>query len=237
MIILYDIYQKSNFMWFQKKMITPKQCRAARALLNWSQPQLAQKCGIHVQTISNFEHETGTPTQRTLNKIVHILTLNGIEFIEDGVREVRNLTILTGTEGFQTFLDDVYQTALLNGTKNNPCKIYLSNVTHSNWIKWAGPEKWQQHVYRMTKDKDIMDVRIIVREKDYHFPADAYAQYKWFPKHLFNDKSFYAYHDKLAFLDFQPDSLQVTIIRHSEFAEGYRTLFGIAWDHVAKTPK
>ncbi|MFA7275435.1 MAG: helix-turn-helix transcriptional regulator [Pseudobdellovibrionaceae bacterium] len=217
-------------------MITSKQCRAARALLAWSQPDLAQKCGIHVQTISNFEHETSTPTQRTLSKIAQVMELNGIEFIEDGVREVRNLTILSGTEGFQAFLDDVYQTAMLYGTEKKPCEIYLSNVTHGNWIKWAGEEKWAQHVNRMIKDKGVMDVRIIVREKDFNFPARAYAQYKWFPKRLFNDKSFYAYHDKLAFLDFQQDEVHITIMRHTDFAEGYRTLFNIAWDHVAQIP-
>lgn len=218
-------------------MITPKQSRAARALLNWSQPDLAQKCGIHVQTISNFEHETSTPTQRTLSKIARILELNGIEFIENGVREVHNLTILNGAEGFQTFLDDVYQTAIIYGTDKKPCEIYLSNVTHSNWIKWAGETKWTQHVQRMIKDKKVMDIRIIVQENDFHFPAGAYAQYRWFPKRFFNDKSFYAYHDKLAFLDFQPDNVHITIMRNADFAEGYRTLFSIAWDHVAQIPE
>lgn len=217
-------------------MITAKQCRAARALLTWSQPELAQKCGIHVQTISNFEHGTGTPTQKTLAKLCHTLELAGIEFIESGVREAKNLTVLNGSSGFQTFLDDVYQTALQHGTRKKPCEIFLSNVIHQNWIKWAGEEKWEHHTARMTKDRDLMDVRIIVRENDLNFPARDYAQYKWFPAAIFNDKSFYAYHNKLAFLDFQPDNVQVTIMRHANFAEGYRTLFQIAWHQIAKMP-
>lgn len=29
------------------QIITAAQCRAARALLNWSQPNLAERCGIY----------------------------------------------------------------------------------------------------------------------------------------------------------------------------------------------
>jgi hypothetical protein len=56
------------------------------------------------------------------------------------------------------------------------------------------------------------------------------------PKELFNDKSFYSYHDRLAFINFKEDDVEITIIRQMAFAEGYRTLFQIAWDNFAITP-
>ncbi len=61
-------------------LITPAQCRAARALLNWSQPELAKRCDMHVQTISAFESDTGSPTKKTLQKIGEIFEYSGIEF-------------------------------------------------------------------------------------------------------------------------------------------------------------
>lgn len=61
-------------------LITPAQCRAARALLNWSQPDLAERCGMNVQTISAFEKESGSPTKTTLQKITEVLEFNGIQF-------------------------------------------------------------------------------------------------------------------------------------------------------------
>ncbi len=61
-------------------LITPAQCRAARALLDWSQPDLAERCGMHVQTISAFESETGSPTKNTLQKISEVLEQSGVEF-------------------------------------------------------------------------------------------------------------------------------------------------------------
>ena len=88
----------------------------------------------------------------------------------------------------------------------------------------------------MAENKDIMDVRIIVRENDWDFPASAYSQYKWVPAKMFNDKSFYSYHDKLAFLNFKGDDVEIMIIRHPDFAEGYRNLFRISWDQVATFP-
>lgn len=65
------------------QIITPAQCRAARALLNWSQPELAERCDIHVQTISNFEKESFTPSKTTLGKIISVLGVAGIEVTED----------------------------------------------------------------------------------------------------------------------------------------------------------
>jgi transcriptional regulator with XRE-family HTH domain len=75
------------------RTLTSKQCRAARSLLAWSQPDLAQSSGVHVQTISNFEQEHSTPSRRTLEKISGTLELAGIEFIEGGVREAETVTI------------------------------------------------------------------------------------------------------------------------------------------------
>lgn len=219
------------------KIITPSQCRAARALLNWGQPELGQRCSIHKQTISNFESERSTPSKGTLEKIIDVFELAGVEFIKGGARERDHVTTLTGRDGFSAFLDDVYQTATQNGSKKTPCEIYLSNVIHDNWIKWMGAEKWKKHIKRMTDNKDIMDVRIIVKEGDNNFPAESYSQYKWFPAPLFNDKSFYSYHDKLAFLNFEKDDVKITIMRQFEFAEGYRTLFEIAWNQAKTPPK
>lgn len=220
------------------KYISASQCRAARGLLNWAQPELAERCDVHVQTISAFENGGSTPSARTLKRLTEILEGAGIAFTDrDGLhRKESNITKYHGPEGFESFLDDVYLTAIRTGTKKNPCEIYLSNVHHQNWIKWMGKKKWENHTQRMIKEKDVMDVRIIVKEGDRNFPAGAYSKYKWFPVGLFNDKSIYSYENKLAFLNFQKDDVEVTIMHQPEFAQGYRTLFKIAWDCFAKDP-
>jgi transcriptional regulator with XRE-family HTH domain len=221
------------------KYISSSQCRAARALLNWTQPELAERSDVHVQTISAFENGTNTPSARTLKRITEVLEISGIEFTNsDGLhRRESNITKYHGMEGFESFLDDVYLTAARTGTKQKPCEVFLSNVHHQNWIKWMGEEKWENHIQRMTKAKDIMDVRILVKEGDTNFPANGYSKYKWIPVDFFNDKSFYSYDDKLAFLNFQKTDVEITIMCQTEFAQGYRALFKIAWDYFAKDPK
>lgn len=218
--------------------ITTAQIRGARGILNWSQTDLAERTGISATSIGSIENGQSTPRETTLNAIRGAFERNGIEFLSlDGVRlESNYVKTLSGKQGFSDFLDDVYQTALSHGSIENPVEIFLSNVVHKNWIKWMGHEKWKNHTRRMVEHKDIIDVRIIVQQGDWDFPAEAYSQYKWIPKEIFNDKSFYSYHDKLAFLNFRGDNVEVMIIRHPDFAEGYRNLFRIMWNHVAVMP-
>ncbi len=218
--------------------ITTAQIRGARGILNWSQTDLAERTGISATSIGSIENGQSTPRANTLQAIQKAFEKAGIEFLGlDGVRiESRYVQRLSGEEGFSDFLDDVYETALATGTKENPVEIFLSNVVHKNWVRLMGPEKWEYHARRMTEIKDIMDVRIIVREGDWDFPAESYSRYKWVPVEIFNDKSFYSYHDRLAFLNFKGDDVEIMIIRHADFAEGYRNLFRTAWDHVAIFP-
>lgn len=216
--------------------VTYKQLRAARGLTMWTQIDLAERTGLSLHTIKNLENNKGKTKQDTINKIITAYQLAGIEFVKGGVVEASTLIFMNGHQGFSDFLDDVYTTAKTYGTFENPTQVFLSNVVHENWIKWMGPEKWKNHTERMTRDKSLMDVRIIVKENDWNFPAAAYSQYKWVKEDQFNDRSFYSYHDKLAFLNFREDDVEITIMRQPEFAEGYRTLFLNTWHYVAQIP-
>ncbi len=67
--------------------ISPAQCRAARALLNWTQKELADKVGVALKTIQNFEVGRGTPHNLSRVSIRQALEKGGIEFLtNDGVR-------------------------------------------------------------------------------------------------------------------------------------------------------
>src|SRR5688572_30561525 len=68
-------------------IISPSQCRAARGLLNWSQPDLAKRSDVHVQTICAFENETGTPTARTQKKLLQAFQKLGINFTLKGIEQ------------------------------------------------------------------------------------------------------------------------------------------------------
>lgn len=64
-------------------MLTPSQSRAARALINWSQPQLADASGASVSTIRDFETGKRSPIANSLKAIRAALEAAGVEFIPE----------------------------------------------------------------------------------------------------------------------------------------------------------
>jgi transcriptional regulator with XRE-family HTH domain len=63
------------------RMMTPEQCRAARALLDWSQNQLANAARVGRQTVVDFERGVSSPKQRSFAAIQTTLEIHGIQFI------------------------------------------------------------------------------------------------------------------------------------------------------------
>jgi transcriptional regulator with XRE-family HTH domain len=70
-------------------MMTPPQSRAARALLGWSQEQLAAAAHVSSNTVRNFESGKSIPMYNTLAGIQRALEDAGVEFTngdEPGVK-------------------------------------------------------------------------------------------------------------------------------------------------------
>jgi transcriptional regulator with XRE-family HTH domain len=63
--------------------LTSAQCRAARALLGWSQDQLAAASEVAKATIANFEAEKRAPYPRTLTDLQSALESAGVIFVEE----------------------------------------------------------------------------------------------------------------------------------------------------------
>lgn len=63
--------------------ISPAQCRAARALIGWSQDQLAEASKVAKATLANFELGKRTPYERTLADIERALEAAGVIFVEE----------------------------------------------------------------------------------------------------------------------------------------------------------
>jgi transcriptional regulator with XRE-family HTH domain len=62
--------------------MTPAQCRAARALLDWSQQKLADAAGVGIVTVRQLEAGTTQPRNATVEAIQHTLEEAGVEFID-----------------------------------------------------------------------------------------------------------------------------------------------------------
>ena len=69
--------------------MTPAQCRAARALLDWSQQQLADAAKVGVVTVRQFEAAAAKPRNSTLDVLRRALESAGVEFtngLQPGVK-------------------------------------------------------------------------------------------------------------------------------------------------------
>jgi len=75
-------------------MITPRQIRAARALLGWSQQDLADKAIVSLNAVTRLERGEVDPRLSTITAVQKALAKAGVDFISaddrkgEGVRLV-----------------------------------------------------------------------------------------------------------------------------------------------------
>ena len=59
------------------------QCRAGRALVEWTAERLAQACSVELQTIKEFEARFRRPDPEVLGRIRAVLVEAGVVFIDE----------------------------------------------------------------------------------------------------------------------------------------------------------
>lgn len=204
--------------------ISSTQCRAARAILEWSQPELARRIGMHVQTISAFENGTGTPTKNTLQKITNTLEHAGIEFLSnDGVSRChREIVIFHNEEGIKRLFDDIYETV----SKHKLKEVLIANNREPTDSSKDMMDYLMMHLERL-KEAGITE-KILSCENDYDFLGPESA-YRWVPKNRFCDIPTFIYGDKIALLAWDEPSKAI-IINNPYYAASIRNLFMFAWD-------
>jgi transcriptional regulator with XRE-family HTH domain len=215
-------------------LVSISQIRAARALLNRSQQEVAEICGIKKGTLSEIENEHSPGKATTLRALQLYFENRGLEFLDgDGVR--RNQTGLrhySGAMGFREFYDDIYEAARTVGGD-----LCLFNGVSELVLKWLGEDHRARQVERMSKIKDHYRYRVIVEHGDATAFGSDYCQYRWFPPDLFNDKTIFIYGSKVAFVNFDNDDVQVLVIDQQEISDTQRLFFNHVWDHIAKEPE
>lgn len=68
-----------------EEFITPRQCRAARALLGWKQPDLCRHSDVGVTTIADFERGARKPFPNNVRAIRRVFEEHGLVFVDGGV--------------------------------------------------------------------------------------------------------------------------------------------------------
>lgn len=64
-----------------ESLMLPNQCRAARGLLKWTQPRLAQESGVGLSTINRYENETRPPRKTAVIRLQSTFERAGVRFL------------------------------------------------------------------------------------------------------------------------------------------------------------
>lgn len=75
------------YMTSESEALSPEQVKAARALLAWSQQELAAEARVSTSTIADFERGTRTPVANNAQAIRASFEARGLQFIAGGVVE------------------------------------------------------------------------------------------------------------------------------------------------------
>jgi DNA-binding XRE family transcriptional regulator len=222
-------------LFMEAELITGRQIRAARALLDMSQDDLANAAGLTKQGISKIEDGSVQPREGTIMDIVRVFSDRGIEFTEhNGVRQIGDTVIrLEGTKGFKEFLDDVYAIA------TQPCSrewgdkpIYIGHVDDRYFAEYLG-DYFTSHIQRMNTLGDLK-MKILVRERPHTLiqkekEKSGYREYR--QSLAEGNVPFYVYGNKLAILIFQEDKpVQIVVISSELVSKAYRTQFETMWN-------
>lgn len=216
-------------------MVTGRQIRAARGLLDWSATTFAKKAGLTRETINRIEDEKIQPREGTIADIVRVFDENGVEFTDNsGVRvKPQGVEVLVGHQGLCRFFDNVYEHIRKHGGL-----IQQTGVDEGVFSEHLGDYS-PIHIKRMTElvsRRSDIKVHSLIREGDTNFTCSDYAEYKWLPKEIFDPIPFYVYGDCLAIIAFQTVPAP-TIVLHKipAIAHAYKKQFETMWK-VSKAP-
>ncbi len=205
-------------------MLEPRQIRAARALLNWSQSDLAKASSIAVSSIKNVENGITTARKDTLFQIMDAFENGGVEFLPNsGVRlKTSGIEIYEGPERFDEFYDFLYEHLEKNG--GDVCVSVVDERLFSKYRK--DPELHRNRMKKLVESQKIT-FRVLATESDF---VSSYAQFKWQPRQSIIPTSFYAFGTCLALVSFAYEPAPyVILIKSGPFAEAYRRAFDILW--------
>jgi hypothetical protein len=211
-------------------MITPRQIRAARGLLEWSGDDLAEKADVTRATLSKIESDLVQPQERTLSRIAEVFDLHGVELLEgDGVKmRQQEVRVFSGKTGYRQFLDHVYLT-LKNGGRIR--QFFLNDRSGPSFMDDYG----QAHVARMGMI-DNLDAKVLTAEGDTEFPA-SYCLYRWINKDDADLAPFYLYGDNVVMpLHESLHKREWVSINSKLLAERYMKQFDKCWAN-ASVPK
>ncbi|MFA6280246.1 MAG: helix-turn-helix transcriptional regulator [Bdellovibrionales bacterium] len=211
-------------------MITGRQIRAARALLDISQDELAEATGLTPQAIRKIENGDVQPREGTIADITRAFNEHRLEFTDNqGVRFIpEDVEVLSGDSGFLRFTDLIYTHLQMKGGTIRQLGIEESYFEKCNTNIAEAHRKRMAPLVHSRKD---IFVRAILNYGDTQFISTDYAEYRWHPTNAPKPIPYYIFGDSVCIfaLEAQP-SPKIICISSPIIAAAYTTQFDQVWD-------
>jgi transcriptional regulator with XRE-family HTH domain len=204
-------------------MISIEQIKAARALLEWTQDNLAKASGLSLPAINNLERRIALPRVETLRAVQTAFEQAGIEFTEGPGVRLRGDSIKThvfeGKESIFRLWNDMLETLPKGGER------LLNGIDERMFDALAGKKRFREMMKKFA-GRNIVS-RILVREGESYF-VEPRSHYRWVPEVHFSTIPHFVYANKYAILLAKPVQ-RVLLIENAGIAESFRAQFNKVW--------
>lgn len=226
----YKFYVSQNLcsVWIFLGMPTIEQIRAARALIGWSQGELAQHAGLSQTGIARIENGTNQPNSSTIQKITRAFDSAGILFISGGVQRVQDkLIVFEGEDCLRRLQDDIFHTL-----QHEKGEVLLLGINEISQEEKQNYDYTLMHIERMKKAG--ITERILVRETERSFIAPK-SWYRTIPEKYFSPHTVFIYKTRIALALREPNN-KVLLLDNFFFAEGMKSFFNMLWEGGKPVP-
>lgn len=193
--------------------ISIEQIKAARALLKWTQKDLAAHAGINDDQVHNFEGGRSRSLE-VLEAIFGALTNGGIDFIEGGVKHSKKeLTTLSGKNWFYAVVDDISKTS----EKQKDSEVLFFGGSDAD-----SPPELVEKIRSLRKSG--IKMRSMIQDGD-TFLMGPSSEYRWIPKDLFSSYILVLYENKVV-LDMGEKGI---LIDNPDVSYILRNMYALLW--------
>lgn len=203
-------------------MLTIQQLKAARALLGWTQQDLARAAGMHLNVINNLERGTTNPRQKTVEKLQKALEDSGVAFLgARGVELARQAMALRKVEGpgcIAALIEDVLRHA---GGAGDEILSVMGDIRNFN----AHDADAARAFYDEKAARGFRE-RLITCARPGFYPRHS-QDYRVLAPAALGAVDTVIYGDSVAFIAWHDQ--EVVILRGADFAQGQRRVFEMLW--------
>jgi transcriptional regulator with XRE-family HTH domain len=207
-------------------MTSAGQIKAARALLGWSQDDLAAATGLSVGTVRNLESGDMSPRSATASEIRRAIENAGLEFVEpEGVRRrIDEITIYQGRDSADVFFDDMLHT--VKDKSSTVISIFKSVDTLAQVCGLV-----RNRFERLERVNEYADIKCLLAEAPKSaLPASSFEHRIILKQHV-GPVSYFVYGDKYAIIQSAGHAaLRFVVFDSVNLAQSYRSYFFSLWE-------